>query len=128
HDQADAFLGDRFLPNALGRRRLLLRGALLAAFADFGLLPLELELHLLVQAEGLSPARNAVTCVLGSLLVRPEIENQIRLRHVSTYSRLRACLSSGSASLPTRWPFRRHSGPKARKSARNDTRSRSPSW
>lgn len=92
------FLGRRFrAPGFCGRdwtafcsvgrrlgRGLFTFGLLVGRSLNFGAFKLKLEF--LVQAEGLLPTLDAVTGMLRSLLVRPEIENQIGLRHVWSYS------------------------------------------
>ena len=60
-------------------------------------LALETHLKLAAEAEGLLPSIDAMTGLLGSVLVPAEIEYQIGLRHEESYSGQRARVSSGSA-------------------------------
>jgi len=73
-------------------RGLLAFSLLVGGGLDFGAFKLKQEF--LIQAEGLLPALDAVAGLLRSLLVRPEIENQIGLRHVLSYSGPGAQMSS----------------------------------
>src|SRR5574337_2051085 len=70
----------------------------LAAVGFLGLGPLELELHFLVETEGLLPAFDAAARLLRRLLVRPEVEYQIGLRHEYSYSGPGTEKSSGDAA------------------------------